>query len=96
MRNGFETFAEERFGTFVEFFLQMMSHKNKDPKWITESNGKGGNNKNDNNSSKNNNNKNDKELSTPASKPKAPSVPVSSVFFWHQLLFLLLLLLSCL
>lgn len=64
----------------------MMRHKNKDPKWITESSGKGGNNNNDNNSSKNNNNKNDKELSTPASKPKAPSVPVSSVFFWHQLL----------
>jgi hypothetical protein len=57
---------------------EMMSHKNKDPKWITESSGKGGNNNNDNSSSKNNNNnnnKNDKELSTPASKPKAPSVP---------------------
>jgi copper chaperone CopZ len=55
---------------------EMMSHKNKDPKWITESSGKGGNNNNDNSSSKNNNNnKNDKELSIPASKPKAPSVP---------------------
>jgi len=82
----------------VEFFLQMMSHKNKDPKWITESNGKGGNNKNDNSSkNNNNNNKNDKELSTPASKPKAPSVPVSSVFFGTSFLLLLLLLLfSCL
>jgi len=85
----------------VEFFLQMMSHKNKDPKWITESSGKGGNNNNDNNSSKNNNNnnnnKNDKELSTPASKPKAPSVPVSSVFSGTSFLLLLLLLLfSCL
>jgi hypothetical protein len=77
----------------------MMSHKNKDPKWITESNGKGGNNNNDNNSSKNNNNnnnKNDKELSTPASKPKAPSVPVSSVFSGTSFLLLLQLLFSCL
>jgi hypothetical protein len=72
----------------VEFFLQMMSHKNKDPKWITESNGKGANNNNDN--------KNDKELSTPASKPKAPSVPVSSVFSGTSFLLLLLLLFSCL
>ncbi len=78
----------------MECFLQMMSHKNKDPKWITESNGKGGNNNNDNNSSKNNNNKNDKELSTPASKPKAPSVPVSSVFSGTSFLLLLLLLFS--
>ncbi len=81
----------------MEFFLQMMSHKNKDPKWITESSGKGGNNNNDNSSSKNNNNnKNDKELSIPASKPKAPSVPVSSVFSGTSFLLLLLLLFSCL
>jgi hypothetical protein len=81
------------------FFVQMMSHKNKDPKWITESSGKGGNNNNDNSSSKNNNNnnnKNDKELSTPASKPKAPSVPVSRVFSGTSFLLLLLLLFSCL
>jgi hypothetical protein len=76
----------------------MMSHKNKDPKWITESSGKGGNNNNDNNSSKNNNNnnKNDKELSTPVSKPKAPAVPVSSIFSGTSFLLLLLMLFSCL
>jgi hypothetical protein len=71
-----------------------MSQKNKDPKCFTESNGKGVNNNNDNNSSKNNNNKHDKELSTPASKPKAPSVPVSSVFSGTSFLLLLLLLFS--
>jgi hypothetical protein len=39
---------------------------------------------------------NDKELSTPVSKPKAPAVPVSSIFSGTSFLLLLLMLFSCL
>ncbi|CAK9258123.1 unnamed protein product [Sphagnum jensenii] len=48
---------------------EMMSHKNKEPKWMTEEIGGKGNNK-----SKSNNKADNKESSTP-SKPKTPAVP---------------------
>jgi hypothetical protein len=50
--------------------MQMMSNKNKEPKWMTEEIGGKGNNK-----SKSNNKADNKESSTP-SKPKTPAVPV--------------------
>ncbi len=51
----------------------MMSHKNKEPKWMTEEIGGKGNNK-----SKSNNKADNKESSTP-SKPKTPAVPVHTL-----------------